>query len=319
MIHPPVQPLEGVWLIDTRHGDVPATIGVWLLPLDEGAFALVETGPASTLRTVRAGIEEAGFSLDRLAAVLVTHIHLDHAGAAGELVRMTNAQLYVHERGAPHMIDPSRLMQSAERVYGDRLDALWGPMEPAPENRVTALADGDVIELGGRTLTAIDSPGHARHHHAYRLDDGSLFTGDAAGVRLPGSDVIRPTVPPPETDLEAWEATIERLRALEPRRLLLTHFGQVTDPDAHLARVPERNQKWADEVLEGLQQGEDEAALVRRIQALELAELVEDGANAATIARHRRTSDASMTVAGLVRYWKKHHPERLAAEDADGP
>lgn len=314
---PGVERLGDMFLLDTRHGGLGRTIGVYLLPLDGDAFALVETGPGSTLRTIASAIEHAGFELHNLEAILVTHIHLDHAGAAGELVRTTGARLYVHERGARHLIDPSRLLESAERVYGDRLASLWGGMEPAPEDRVTALGDGAEVVLSGRTLTAVHSPGHASHHHCFLLDDGSLFTGDAAGVRLPGSDVLRPALPPPETDLEAWEDTIERLRALSPTRLLLTHFGEVRDADAHLERVPERNRTWAEEVLEGMENGEDEDSLVRRIQALELAELVADGADADTIERHRRTSDARMTVQGLQRYWRKHHPDRVPEVDGD--
>lgn len=316
---PLVQDLGGVLLLDTRHGGVSGTIGVYLLPLDGDAFALVETGPGSTLRTLRAGIDEAGFELEHLEAILVTHIHLDHAGAAGELTKATGARLYVHERGAKHLIDPSRLMASAERVYGNQLGSLWGTMEPAPEDRVQSLADGDRIELSGRTLEAIDSAGHATHHHCFLLDDGSLLTGDAAAVRLPGSRVIRPALPPPEADLETWEATIAKLRKREPSRLLLTHFGEVRDADAHLERIPRRNRAWADEVLEGMQTGDDFEALVRRMRALELAELVADGAEATTIERHRRTSDAHMTVLGLTRYWKKHHPELVPDKASPSP
>ena len=306
-----VERFGDVLLIDTRHGGLRGTVGVWLLPLDHGGFALIETGPGSTLSNVKAGIAEAGFDIRDLEAILVTHIHLDHAGAAGELVRTSDATLYVHARGAAHLVDPARLLASAARIYGDRMEPLWGSMEPVPEERVASLGDGDKVELSGRTLTAIDSPGHAGHHHCYLLDDRSLFTGDAAAVRLPGSELVRPALPPPETDLEAWEETIEKLRRLEPSRLLLTHFGEVREADAHLAQVPLRNRRWADEVLEGLQQGEDEGALVRRMRALELAELVAEGADAATITRHRETSDAQMTVAGLTRYWRKRHPDRL--------
>ena len=308
-----VQRVGDVHLIDTGHGGLRGTVGVWLLPLDGEAFALVETGPGSTLRTVKAGIGDAGFDLRNLEAILVTHIHLDHAGAAGELTRATDAQLYVHERGAPHLVDPERLLASARRVYGERMDTLWGAMEPAPPDRVTALGDRHEVRLSGRTLTAIDSPGHASHHHCFLLDDGSLFTGDAAGVRLAGSELVRPALPPPETDLEAWERTIATLRSLQPRRLRLTHFGEFADADAHLAQVPERNRRWAEEVLEAMQLAEDEEGLVRRMRALELAELVAEGVDAETVERYRKTSDARMTVAGLSRYWRKHHPERLPA------
>jgi glyoxylase-like metal-dependent hydrolase (beta-lactamase superfamily II) len=191
--------------------------------------ALVETGPKSCLDHVLAGLASAG--VEDLDWIVVTHIHLDHAGAAGTLAaRFPNARVAVHEVGAPHLIDPSRLWASAARIYGDEMDRMWGGIDAIPENRIRTLADGDKLDLGGRVLEAIDTPGHAYHHHVF-LDDatGIAFTGDALGVRLPDVGVIRPATPPPEFNLEAAIASIQRIAELQPQALWPTHFGSAQD------------------------------------------------------------------------------------------
>jgi formyltetrahydrofolate-dependent phosphoribosylglycinamide formyltransferase len=301
----------GVVQIDTGHYGQPGTIGVFALPLPEGGFALIESGPGSTLASVEDGLARAGLDRADLRFVLVTHIHLDHAGAAGALAH--DAELVVHEIGAPHMIDPSRLLASAERIYGDQMQALWGTMQPLDAARVRAVRGGETLDLAGLRVRVLATPGHASHHVSYLLDDGSLFTGDAAGVRLQGASTIRPALPPPEVDLEAWEASVRRMRDARPDRLVLTHFGVVADADAHLAEVPERNRAWADEVLRGMRAGEDDEALVARMQRREDAELARANVLPGVRMRYKVTSDAAMTVMGLQRYWTKRHPERLEA------
>lgn len=298
----------GVLQIDTGHHGNPGTIAVYAVPLPAGGFALVESGPASTRAAVEAGLEEAGLDPADLRYLLVTHIHLDHAAAAGALLAGSDARLVVHEAGAAHMIDPSRLMASAERVYGDELEGLWGRMQPVAAERVRAVAGGERLDLGGLTVEVIATPGHAKHHVSYLLPDGTLFTGDSAGVRLQGAPVLRPALPPPDLDLEAWEGSVARMRAAGPERLVLTHFGPVSGrdaTDAHLAAVLERNRAWAESVLAGLRAGEDDAALVRRVQALEDAELAAAGVLPGLRQRYKVTSDAAMTVMGVKRYYTK--------------
>jgi glyoxylase-like metal-dependent hydrolase (beta-lactamase superfamily II) len=307
---PTVQDLGGVYLLDTRHMGNEGTVGVFLLPLAEG-FCLIETGPGSTLPTIKQGISEAGFKLQDLQAILLTHIHLDHAGAAGALAAETGAAVYVHSSGYKHLADPSRLMASAERIYGTEMERLWGTMSATPEVQLRVLQGGERLELGSRSVQVLYTPGHASHHVAYLLDEGSLFTGDAAGIRMVGSSVIRPALPPPEVDLEAWRQSIQMLLEARPRRLLLTHFGEVLDAEAHLWAVPMRNQTWADEILRGLRAGETEADLVRRIAALGSKELEAEQTPAEVIQRHQQTSNYQMTVLGLTRYWQKTHPEAL--------
>src|SRR5688572_14623325 len=195
--------------------------------------ALVETGPKSKVENVFAGLDALG--IDRLDWIIVTHIHLDHAGAAGTIAqRFPEARLAVHGVGAPHLADPSKLWSSASRIYGDRMEEMWGGIDPLDAGRITVLEDGDEIELGGRVLRAIETPGHAYHHHAFLdSDSGCVFTGDALGVRLPGVPVVRPATPPPEFHLEKAIASIERLRGLGASELVPTHFGPVEgDVDA---------------------------------------------------------------------------------------
>jgi len=308
---PRARDVRGVWVVDTFHNGLPGTIAVFLVPLPEGGFAMVESGPGVTLENVEAGIEAAGLALGDLQALLLTHIHLDHAGAAGALAAATHAEVVVHSVGAPHLADPTRLMKSARRIYGQAMDELWGPMQSVPEQRLRAVDGGETLDIGGLEVRVLYSPGHASHHVSYLLPDGTLFTGDSAGIRLPGSPLTRPALPPPEVSLEDWEASVARMRDARPSRLMLTHFGEVVAADGHLARLPERNRAWSEEVLAGLRAGEDDDALVARVQRLEDAELDRVHANAGVRLRNKVTSDAAMTVMGVSRYWRKHHPERL--------
>lgn len=311
---PKVEDSSGVFVIDTRHMGNEGTVAVFLVPGEGRKFSLVETGPASTLESVKAGIAEASFELEDLENILLTHIHLDHAGAAGALAAETGATVYVHDIGAPHLIDPSRLMASATRIYGDKMDSLWGPMTPIPEAQIKTLHGGETLKLGGHKVEVIYTPGHASHHVAYLLDEDALFTGDAAAIHLRGSSVVRPALPPPEIDLETWRETAQKMLAAKPKRLLLTHFGEVTDVETHLRRVPERNGAWAEVILAGMRAGEDDDTLVKRIADYGNAELKADDAQPEVMARHQVTSNYAMTVLGVTRYWRKHHPEKLEGE-----
>jgi glyoxylase-like metal-dependent hydrolase (beta-lactamase superfamily II) len=211
--------------------------------------ALIETGSQSSAAAVCDALRSAGMGPRDLRWLIVTHIHLDHAGAVGDLAAaFPRATVVVHERGAPHLVDPGRLIASAARVYGPLLDELYGRMLAVPGDRVVAAADGHVIEVGnGRTLRLIDSPGHARHHHAV-LDErtGTLFVGDAVGVRLPDVGVLRPAAPPPEFNLEDAVASLHKFADLTPTQVVLTHFGPVPDGQATLAEAEETLYAWVD-------------------------------------------------------------------------
>lgn len=288
-------------LIDTGYNRTPQAVGVYLL-LGERP-GLVETGPASVAEAVIEGIRAAGVPPEDLQVIAVTHIHLDHAGGAGTLAqRLPNAQVYVHPRGAPHLIDPSRLLASAARLYGDDLPRLFGETAPVPAARLHVLHDGDTLMLGSRTLLAVDTPGHARHHHAYwDAAGGDLFTGDIAGVALPGSRYVRAPTPPPELDVPAWQQSLARVRALQPRRLLLTHFGPHDWVEDLLALLEERLLEGVESVRGYLREGWDEAAITERIRQAALRQ-IEDRDGPGASSRYEVIMPVRQSVLGLIRY-----------------
>ncbi|MEZ4633266.1 MAG: MBL fold metallo-hydrolase [Deinococcales bacterium] len=300
------------FILDTQHMGNHGTVGSFLIPsLSDERFLLIETGPGSTLPTLNKAIEKAGFALEHLAAILVTHIHLDHAGAAGALAQASRAEVYVHELGARHLIDPSRLMESARRIYGERLDSLWGEMKPIEAAKLHSLKDHERLKLLGHDIRIIYSPGHASHHLSYLVNGELMFTGDSAGAKVKGSKVVRPTLPPPEVDLETYDVSVNLMKALQPKSLLLTHFGQVLEPEAHFEAVKEVNHRWAEDILQGLKSGEDDSNLALRIAKLSADELLADGASEVVKKRHSLISNDEMSASGLKRYWQKFHPEKL--------
>lgn len=291
-------------LIDTGYNASPQAVGVYLLLGDRPG--LVESGPASVAGRVMDGIQAAGLRPDDIAVIAVTHIHLDHAGGSGTLAqRLPRAQVYVHARGAPHLADPTRLLASAARLYGDDLRRLFGETVPVPASRLHVLQDGDTLTVGSRTLRAVDTPGHARHHHAYwDAAGGDLFTGDIAGVALPGSRYVRAPTPPPEFDLQAWRQSLARLRALHPRRLLLTHFGPHDWVEDLLAQLEERLEEGVESVRGYLAQGLDEAAITDRLRRAAFRQIeARDGPGAG--ARYEVIMPIQQSVQGLIRYHEK--------------
>ncbi|HEV3404537.1 MAG TPA: MBL fold metallo-hydrolase, partial [Gaiellaceae bacterium] len=223
-------------------------IGSYLVDTDDG-LALHDCGPSTTVDALKAGLAERGLELRDLRHLLLSHIHLDHAGATGVLVREHPAlQVHVSELGAPHLIDPARLEASARRLYGDRFDPLWGELAPVPEQNVHVV--GDRV-LG---LECFPAPGHASHQVAYLGADGTLYTGDAAGVRIMPSLFVLPPTPPPDIDLEAWEHTCSEIERRSPERLALTHFGVFDDVGRQLTELRERLARWAGWVRDGVDQ-----------------------------------------------------------------
>lgn len=299
-----VQP--GIFLLDHHFRGSPGVIASYLVA-DGDALTLIEAGPTSTTETLLAGVRQAGFDPARIERVVVTHIHLDHAGAAGTLLRrLPRARLYVHPLGAPHMIDPSKLLASATRIYGDLMGPLWGEMLPVPEDRLVVLADGETLGGGGRRLRAHDTPGHANHHHALHDEEsGAVFTGDVAGIRLDGIRHVRPPTPPPEFEPEKWRASIAKLRALSPRRLLLTHFGAYDDVAWHLDELLARTWFWAGWVGGRLSTGEAPAATVDALRRMEDALLVDAVGDPSLTRRYEEAGNYQMSVDGIARWWRK--------------
>ncbi len=279
------------------------TVGAFLVRTTQGPV-LVETGPESLFGNLEQAVEAQGFALQDIRHVLVTHIHLDHAGSAWRLARH-GARVYVHPAGAPHLQDPSRLMASARRIYQDRMDALWGRMEAIDPGRIVALEDRQTVKVGDVALQAVHTPGHAIHHITFRLEDG-LFTGDVGGIRIGAGPVI-PPFPPPDIDLEAWSDSIARMRALEPECVYATHFGIKDDALAHFESLEENIQRIVSWVRDAWEPSIEEAALVPAFQAFMHDLLASHGLDEGAIQDYETADPAFMSVYGLVRCLRKRN------------
>jgi glyoxylase-like metal-dependent hydrolase (beta-lactamase superfamily II) len=232
--------------IDTLLGGWERVTAGYLLTGE--APVLVETGSQSSVPTLLEALSDLGVDAGELAGVAVTHIHLDHAGGVGDVARaFPQSTVYVHEKGARHLADPTRLVDSAARVYGPLLDSLYGRLDPTPAERIHVLADGEQLRIGPqRVLTTVDSPGHAKHHLALHDSvSGVLFAGDAVGVRLPDAGVLRPSTPPPDFDLDQALRSLERFAERRPSGLALAHYGLVPEPLALLAEAQQTLRRWA--------------------------------------------------------------------------
>ena len=282
-------------LLDLRHLGRERVIGSYLLEGDEPA--LVDCGPSSCLDALREDLAAHGLGIGELRHLVLTHIHLDHAGAAGSLVR-ENPDLLVHvsEIGAPHLVDPSRLERSARRLYGDAFDTLWGPLEPVPEANVRVIGER-VLDL-----EAFPTPGHASHHVSFLATDGACYTGDAAGVRIPPGRYIAPVAPPPDIDVEAWERTLDAIEERRPERLLLAHFGAADDPQYHLGELRSALRTWAERAREGSEE-EFVAAAEADVRA---------AADQATADLFQQAGPFWQSYAGLRRYWEKKEESAAA-------
>jgi glyoxylase-like metal-dependent hydrolase (beta-lactamase superfamily II) len=270
-------------LIDVMHLGRPQVIGAWLV-----GDVLIDPGPTSCLETLLAGLGD-----ERPRALLLTHVHLDHAGASGSLVeRWPDLEVYVHERGARHMASPDRLVESARRLYGDDMDRLWGEMLPVPEANLRVLHGGETL-FGGEFDVAY-TPGHASHHVSF-LHRDTAFVGDVAGVRIAGAPLTIPPTPPPDIDVEKWHASIERVAAWQPRTLVVTHFGSSEDVEAQLAGLSERLDDWATRARE--QDPETFSAGV-------LAE-VQQHVDGELVSTYMQAAPTDLLHAGLERYWRK--------------
>jgi glyoxylase-like metal-dependent hydrolase (beta-lactamase superfamily II) len=246
--------------IDLRHMGAERVIASHVVETEDGT-ALFDCGPASTIDALKAGLAARGLELGDLRHLLLSHIHLDHAGATGVLVREHPAlQVHVSEIGAPHLVDPSRLERSARRLYGDAFDTLWGELAPVPQANVHVV--GERV-LG---LDCFPSPGHASHHVCYLHEDGTLYAGDAAGVRIPPARDVLPPTPPPDVDVEAWYRTLDEIERRTPAQLALVHFGVATDVERHLADLRRRLGAWAELAEAGVDEDAFKAAALADVE-----------------------------------------------------
>ena len=283
--------------IDLRHHGHARIIGVYLLETSDG-LALADCGPTTALATLKASLAERGVELTDIRHLLLSHIHLDHAGAAGTLVREhPGLRVHVSPIGAPHLVDPSKLERSARRLYGDLFDVLWGALEPVPEE--------NVVPTGERVLEfdVFPTPGHASHHVCYLSPDGTLFAGDAAGVRILPDRYVLPASPPPDIDIEAWNRTFDEIERRRPDRLALTHFGVVEDVADHMQRVRAELATWAERVHAGMTQEEFLAAARADIARSD----GEDGPY------YEEAGPVDQSYLGLRRYWDKRAEAEAAA------
>jgi glyoxylase-like metal-dependent hydrolase (beta-lactamase superfamily II) len=277
--------------IDTIHLGRERAVCCWQV-----GEVLVDPGPTSSLDNVLAVLD--GW---RPRAILLTHIHFDHAASTGTLARIwPDVQVYVHERGAPHMVNPERLWASASRLYGEEnMLALWGRFEPVPEDRITVLVGGETLQIGAGSYEVAYTPGHAQHHVCY-LHEGTAFVGDVGGVRIEAGAPTLPPTPPPDIDVEAWHRSIETVRAWKPERLAITHFGLCESPEAQFAELGARLDLWAASARERDKDGwvKDVKAELRAVTTPE------------TFDAFMQTIPVDQSYAGLRRYWEK----RAAAE-----
>jgi glyoxylase-like metal-dependent hydrolase (beta-lactamase superfamily II) len=251
----------GISFVDLQFRQTPRIIAAALLHGTSGV-ALIDPGPTSTLPTLRHDLGEAGISMSDVTAIVLTHIHLDHAGATGTLNRENpRLKVYVHERGAPHLVDPGRLLASAARLYGDAMDRLWGDVLPVPRERLVVLAGGERFEAGGRELRVEYTPGHASHHVSYfNPDSGIAFIGDTVGIKRTATGYVLPPTPPPDIDLESWEVSLSRIDAWRPGTLFLTHFGPSAPVGPHIGAFRENLALVADLARASLQMDDSDDA-----------------------------------------------------------
>lgn len=290
--------------LDLNFQGRPHAIASYLIRHPDGAV-LIESGPGSTLPALTAALKKEGLAPGDVTHVLLTHIHLDHAGAAGWLAGQ-GAMVYVHPVGAPHMLNPEKLLASATRIYGDRMWSLWGEFLPVLEDKLVVPQDEEEIQIGNLKFVPLNTPGHAEHHFAYIFED-ICFSGDVGGVRIPGYPYLRVPMPPPELHLERWHESMKRLRREKIARIAPTHFGVYDDPEWHLREV----EKGLDAAERWLEQTMAEDPTIR-VEAMRqsfgewmLEQGVEMGLSEAVMDAYELANPPGMSADGLLRYWKK--------------
>ncbi|MDQ3841120.1 MAG: MBL fold metallo-hydrolase [Actinomycetota bacterium] len=291
-------------IMDLGFMETEEIIASFLLTGEDSA-ALVETGPTTCVENLMQGLRDRGVAPEDIEQVFLTHIHLDHSGASGNLTELLpNATFYVHEVGYPHLVDPSTLLKSAARIYGEEnMYEMFGEPQPVPEDRLEELKGGEEIEAAGGLLVAHYTPGHAYHHLAYlEPRSGMLFTGDVAGVRLPGQSYVKPPTPPPEVDVEAWKGSIETIRKIAPASLCPTHFGSYEDVERHLSELEQRLEDWMLLVEERMDEERSQEDIAEELEAKGDEEMLREGAGPEESERYELAANYEMLVAGLMRY-----------------
>jgi glyoxylase-like metal-dependent hydrolase (beta-lactamase superfamily II) len=298
--------MNSITTLDNLWMGRPRSIAAALLESD-GHRAIVDPGPGSTLDAFRQNLQARGIGVGDLHAILLTHIHLDHAGATGALVRENpRLAVYVHKNGAPHVMDPSKLLASAQRLWPNDLQRLFGEVLPVPAENLRVLEGGETLTLGSRRLEVVYTPGHASHHVSYfDKKEGVAFVGDTTGVRIEGNSFVMPATPPPDIDLGIWDTSFAAILERKPARLFLTHFGYSDDPSEHIRLFRERLHRWAALAAENLRTAASDSAAMDGFLSATYAE----------ISQHLPTGEANhyafsaglnLSFLGLARYLRKH-------------
>lgn len=298
-----------VHILDTKMLGRPGIIAATAVETDDG-LALFDVGPESTFDNVSSALAEIGFAAAEVRHAFLSHIHFDHAGAAWRFAEL-GATVHVHPRGAPHLLSPERLVESARRIFGDDMEKLWGRVAPVPEDRLSILNDGEVVRVGQMEVRALATPGHASHHHVYHWND-NLFGGDVAGVRLGQGPPIPPFVPP-ELDVEAWIDSINTMRELQAAKLYLPHFGLMRDSlGAHFDALEERVRRWSEWFRDRIRAGENEQQLIPAFAAYEMTDLRAGGAAEEQLPDYEAADPSFMAVGAAMRYWRKREQREVA-------
>jgi glyoxylase-like metal-dependent hydrolase (beta-lactamase superfamily II) len=296
---------RGIDYVDVNFQGEPGLIATGVLHGSQGA-ALIDPGPSTTLDRLLSELRAIGIEPGDVRAILLTHIHLDHAGATGRLVELCpHADVIVHERGAPHMVDPSKLIASATRLYQDDMARLWGEILPVPAGRVRALGETARLDVVGHEIDVAWTPGHASHHVSYFFPAVRVaFVGDTAGLCRPSGRLVIPPTPPPDIDLEAWRTSTQRILAWEPETLFLTHFGPQSAPRVHFQELWRRIDDWSARVHASLAWPGTDADRARRFQE-EVGDEITRAAGRAEARSYERAGRFDYSWAGLARYWRK--------------
>lgn len=286
--------------LDLEFMGVEQLIAAYAVELDDG-WLLVEPGPASSVDDLDRQAAGCGLGPENLRGIFVTHVHLDHAGAAGTLARRSGCPVWVHPEGRRHLADPeAKLLPSAKRLYGDLMETLWGRIEAVPADQLRTVEDGETVRIGGVEVRGWHTPGHAKHHVCWQIGD-AIATGDVAGVRFPGADHVLPPTPPPDIDVAAWRRSIRTVRSLAPARLLLAHYGAVDDVDRHLDELEGRMVRWWALARDAAAEEAGPEALAVRLLELDEVELTSAGVGPGATERYRRLCPMDANAAGLYR------------------
>lgn len=288
-------------VLDLNFLDIDHTVAAFLVETSEGPI-LIETGPYSTFESMQKALNQHNYLVEEIKHVFLTHIHLDHAGAAWAFAE-NEANIYLHPIGLHHMEDPSRLYNSAKMIYGDEMERLWGKMEKVNGRYLNASNDGDGIKVGDVTIKAIHTPGHAKHHIAWQIGD-DIFTGDVGGVKI-GDGPVLPPCPPPDINLEDWNTSIEKLLNADAKNLYLTHFGLIKNKHQHLNELRDILKDWAYWIKERWENGLTAEQITPLFKAYTANQLMEKGVNEHGLKQYEVANPSWMSVSGLIRYWKK--------------